>query len=266
MRLVKESGAHFSLSEDSDLFPGKVGTLIENGVFASKVPVMMSVVGGEANYLLSRKVFPDVYKKGPDATTHELRQALQQHLSNLCTLTTPEDIYEIVAQEYMYHNSSKARFQGFLQAVADSWFVSKAAKFAQKVEDTNSRAYFMQFNVKPSMYDKMQEKYPRPYNFTTADHGDDLPFVFGLPFIADYTIGKSPPMSFTTKEEQISRKLMHTIVHFAKTGFPLKELNWSRYPSFLYVGESWKIENNILSERKMRLWNDLVNSIPHDES
>lgn len=69
------------------------------------------------------------------------------------------------------------------------------------------------------MYDKMPNEYPRPYNFTTADHADDLPFVFGFPFIADYTAGESPFMCFTTEEENISKKLMHTIAHFAKTGY-----------------------------------------------
>lgn len=76
----------------------------------------------------------------------------------------------------------------------------------------------MRFNVKPSMYDKMPDEYPRPYNFTTADHTDDLPYVFGFPFISEYIGGDNPPMSFTASEKETSRKLMHTIAHFAKTG------------------------------------------------
>lgn len=116
---------------------------------------MMSVVGGEADYLLSRKIFPEIYKKGmnhaetscftifvdfhslfvgPTASIQDLRQAMEKHVRDLWTLATSDDVYEIIVQEYMSHSSSEDRFQGFLQAAADCWFVSKAAKFAQKLE------------------------------------------------------------------------------------------------------------------------------------
>lgn len=267
MRFAKESKADFKLSEDKTLFPDRVRVLIEKKLFASTVPVLMGVTSGEANYILSRKRFADLYEKGPKASREELKDGLKQILGALYPPKNIEKITSAVIQEYLDknngENSGLRNFESFLKAVADFWFVSKSAKLAGKLKEAGQRTYFFEFTLKPSMYDTKSDEYPRPYNFSSPDHADDLLYAFGFPFIADYVVEENA-MSFTDTERDISKKFMHIIAQFAKTGVPPAEMNWPEYPRYLRFGRTLEVQSQPFRDKRMKFWNEIINKIAFD--
>lgn len=68
------------------------------------------------------------------------------------------------------------------------------------------------------MYKAKAELFPRKYNWTSADHGDELPFLLGLPFIAEFS-GKDAPLVFTNDEKNLSKNIMKFVARFAATGY-----------------------------------------------
>ena len=80
--------------------------------------------------------------------------------------------------------------------------------------DNGANVYFYQFSKKPRYYDSTN-KITRTYEVKRPDHSEDQGFLLGYPFLPEI-YGRG--MTFTEDEVLLSRKLMHTLASFAKTG------------------------------------------------
>lgn len=104
--------------------------------------------------------------------------------------------------------------EGITQVLSDvvAQLVFKCAAYALTTNFTKNpqrRAYFYQFDPRP----KKSLLYPWAKK---AIHMDEIPFVFGAPFVERE--------NFTEKERQLSRTMMTYWSNFAKTGIP--DVQW----------------------------------------
>ncbi|XP_039255623.2 fatty acyl-CoA hydrolase precursor, medium chain-like [Styela clava] len=262
MKLVKDMDINFKMLEDRDLFPVPINEAIETKTFVSSVPVMMGVMNGEQNYLLSRRVFSNIYLKGPDLTRSEAESALRNLFHDRYQSGNVDAILKAVTLEYLdpkkVGNKGMKLYKGTMEAIADCWFVSKSARFAEKVKESGQRAYFFEFTLKPAMYDARPKDFPRLFKFDTADHADDFPYMFGLPFVRELAGGDNPALYFSDIDKEISKKFMHLIAHFAKTGSPPEELGWPQYPRYAVINKGITISKDNFQSNRMYFWNEVI--------
>ncbi|NXO88208.1 SASB hydrolase, partial [Sitta europaea] len=84
-----------------------------------------------------------------------------------------------VYKEYMGAAESPAQVRdGLLEAMGDVYFVISAVKVARDHRDAGNPVYFYEFQHRPSSMDGVVPE------FVKADHGAEIAFVFGKPFLA----------------------------------------------------------------------------------
>ncbi|XP_078526705.1 fatty acyl-CoA hydrolase precursor, medium chain-like [Lissotriton helveticus] len=99
----------------------------------------------------------------------------------------------------------------YFEMLADMTFVIPGLKTARHHRDSGHPVYFYEFQHRPSQYGDS-----RP-DFVKADHGDELGFVFGGPFMDHDVIIMG---NATDEEKDLSKKMMKYWANFARTGNP----------------------------------------------
>ncbi|NWU11104.1 SASB hydrolase, partial [Cephalopterus ornatus] len=81
--------------------------------------------------------------------------------------------------EYIGNADSPAQVRdGLLDALGDAFFVFSSIESARFHRDTGNPVYFYEFQHRPS---EVEGVLP---DFVKADHGAEIAFVFGKPFLA----------------------------------------------------------------------------------
>ncbi|NXU51604.1 SASB hydrolase, partial [Turnix velox] len=124
---------------------------------------------------------------------------------------------ERVYKEYMGKAENPAQVRdGVLDAMGDSFFVFSSVEVARYHRDAGNPVYFYEYQHRQSWASNIMPDYVK------ADHGAEIAFVFGRPFL----IGQA-----TKEEEQLSRNIMRYWTNFARNGNPNGEdlVHWPEY-------------------------------------
>ncbi|NWY70944.1 SASB hydrolase, partial [Erithacus rubecula] len=89
------------------------------------------------------------------------------------------EIADRVYKEYIGDAESPAQVRdGVLDAMGDLYFVISSVEVARYHRDAGNPVYFYEFQHRASSLDGLVPE------FVKADHGAEIPFVFGKPFLA----------------------------------------------------------------------------------
>ncbi|XP_066184076.1 fatty acyl-CoA hydrolase precursor, medium chain-like isoform X2 [Sylvia atricapilla] len=175
------------------------------------------------------------------------RQILQSNLAVFIKGITSEDV-DRVYKEYMGDAESPAQVRdGLLDAMGDLFFVISAVEVARYHRDAGNPVYFYEFQHRPSSVEGVVPE------FVKADHGVEIAFVFGKPFLAG---------DATKEENKLSRTVMRYWTNFAKNGNPNGEglVHWPQYDleeKYLGIDLEQKAAEK-LKEHRVEFWAQLM--------
>ncbi|XP_066184080.1 fatty acyl-CoA hydrolase precursor, medium chain-like isoform X2 [Sylvia atricapilla] len=175
------------------------------------------------------------------------RQILQSNLVVFIKGITSEDV-DRVYKEYMGDAESPAQVRdGLLDAMGDLFFVISAVEVARYHRDAGNPVYFYEFQHRPSSVEGVVPE------FVKADHGAEIAFVLGKPFLAG---------DATKEENKLSRTVMRYWTNFAKNGNPNGEglVHWPQYDleeKYLGIDLEQKAAEK-LKEHRMKFWAQLM--------
>uniref|UniRef100_A0A8C3FJ43 Carboxylesterase type B domain-containing protein n=1 Tax=Chrysemys picta bellii TaxID=8478 RepID=A0A8C3FJ43_CHRPI len=129
----------------------------------------------------------------------------------------PSESVSVVADEYLGDTDDPAELrERFQDMMGDIIFVIPALQVSKYHRDSGAPLYFYEFQHRPSTF-----KDTKP-DFVKADHGDEVGFVFGGPFLRS---------DATEEEKHLSRTIMKYWANFARNGNPNGEglVEWPVY-------------------------------------
>ncbi|TSK45832.1 Fatty acyl-CoA hydrolase precursor, medium chain [Bagarius yarrelli] len=154
----------------------------------------------------------------------ELLQAQEFHKVPLITGVTNDEfgwllprphtqyINELVLEEYLGSSEDPIQIRdAFTEMMGDLVFTIPALTLARAHKAAGAPVYLYEFQHPPSII-----QVNRP-SFVRTDHGDELPFVFGLCFGNAHVKATA---SFSTEEKELCRTMMAYWGNFARTGTP----------------------------------------------
>ncbi|KAJ7424231.1 Fatty acyl-CoA hydrolase precursor, medium chain [Willisornis vidua] len=166
----------------------------------------------------------------------------------------PADFLPMIIDEYVGDTDDPAEQRDrFLDLLGDMAIVMPAIKALNYHRESGAPAYFFEFQHRPSSYWDSKPEYVK------ADHGDEVGFVFGGPFLA----GEIQLRSEVTEEEKnLSRTLMKYWANFARNGNPNGEglVEWPSYnlnEEYLQINLKQKKARK-LKEEKVEFWRKLM--------
>ncbi|KFO60511.1 Fatty acyl-CoA hydrolase precursor, medium chain, partial [Corvus brachyrhynchos] len=175
------------------------------------------------------------------------RRILQSSLALFIKGITSE-VVDRVYKEYMGDAESPAQVRdGLLEAMGDVFFVISAVEVARYHRDAGNPVYFYEFQHRPSSAEGVIPA------FVKADHGAEIAFVFGKPFLAG---------DATKEENTLSRTVMRYWTNFAKNGNPNGEglVHWPQYDleeRYLGIDLQQKAAEK-LKEHRVEFWAQLT--------
>ncbi|XP_056356692.1 fatty acyl-CoA hydrolase precursor, medium chain-like isoform X1 [Oenanthe melanoleuca] len=178
------------------------------------------------------------------------RQILQTNLA-LIIQRPVSDIADKVYKEYIEEAQSPAQVRdGLLDAMGDLYFVISSVEVARYHRDAGNPVYFYEFQHRASSLDGLVP------DFVKADHGAEIAFVFGKPFLAG---------GATKEEDKLSRTVMRYWTNFAKNGNPNGEglVHWPQYgqeEKYLGIDLEQKVAEK-LKERRVEFWAQIKKQI-----
>uniref|UniRef100_A0A8D2Q0I6 Carboxylic ester hydrolase n=1 Tax=Zosterops lateralis melanops TaxID=1220523 RepID=A0A8D2Q0I6_ZOSLA len=144
--------------------------------------------------------------------------------------------------EYLGDTEDPAELRDrFLDLLGDMAIVMPAIKALNYYRESGAPTYFFEFQHRPSAYWDSKPDYVK------ADHGDEVGFVFGGPFL---------------EERNLSRTLMKYWANFARNGNPNGEglVEWPSYnlnEEYLQINLQQKKDRK-LKEKKVEFWKKVI--------
>ncbi|XP_069822445.1 fatty acyl-CoA hydrolase precursor, medium chain-like isoform X2 [Dendropsophus ebraccatus] len=203
-------------SIDGAFFPKPVEQILANKE-ANGVPFLTGVTNQEFGWILPSTMNITGFQEGME------RETVHEILKNLPILGPVSSATSLLIDEYFRDETDPAEIRNrFLDLVGDLIFVIPALKTAMYHRDSGHPTYFYEFQHRPSLFADSKP------GFVKADHGDELFFVIGAPFLEGDVLFAG---ASTEEEEVLSKVVMKYWANFARTGDPNGPglVNWSQY-------------------------------------
>lgn len=233
-----------SSTVDGVFFPKSPRELLSEKAI-NAVPYIIGVNNCEFGWVIPEMMkFPD-FTEGLDK---EVARQVLQSLFVLSFESFTSDTVDLIFNEYIGKAESRAQVRdGLLDAIGDHTFVFPAVEVARYHRDAGHPVYFYEFQHRPSSATGVVPE------FVKADHGDEIAFVFGKPFLAG---------NATEEENKLSRAVMKYWTNFARNGNPNGEglVHWPQYDldeRYLEIDLIQKAAKK-LKEDKMEFWVQLT--------
>uniref|UniRef100_A0A4X2KV84 Carboxylesterase type B domain-containing protein n=1 Tax=Vombatus ursinus TaxID=29139 RepID=A0A4X2KV84_VOMUR len=110
----------------------------------------------------------------------------------------PPKLGQLMIEEYLRDTEDPGEYRAqFQEIMGDFLFVIPSLKVAKYQHSHSSPVYFYEFQHRPSVLTDVKP------DFVKADHGDELPFVFGTPLLGE-----------GTEEEQLLSHRIMNLIHW----------------------------------------------------
>ncbi|KGL90348.1 Fatty acyl-CoA hydrolase precursor, medium chain, partial [Charadrius vociferus] len=159
-----------------------------------------------------------------------------------------------IVDEYLGNTDDPAELRDqFLDLLGDVGIVMPSIKALNYHRESGAPTYFFEYQHRPTSYWDSKPEYVK------ADHGDEVGFVFGGPYLAGDIQLRS---EVTEEEKNLSRTLMKYWANFARNGNPNGEglVEWPSYnlnEEYLQINLKQKKARK-LREKKVDFWRKVV--------
>nr|XP_025044193.1 fatty acyl-CoA hydrolase precursor, medium chain-like isoform X4 [Pelodiscus sinensis] len=200
-------GAHILSPLSKGLFHKAIsesGVAQVPGSFISHLQVVANTIANLSGCEITSSAMVQCLRKKMDKEIMTLNADLLKNF--------PPESVSVVADEYLGDTDDPAELRDrFQDLMGDILFVIPALQVSKYHRDAGAPLYFYEFQHRPSIF-----KDTKP-DFVKADHGDEIGFVFGGPFLeSDVKIIAEA----TEEEKHLSRTIMKYWANFARNGNP----------------------------------------------
>ncbi|XP_028624439.1 pyrethroid hydrolase Ces2e-like isoform X3 [Grammomys surdaster] len=224
---------------DGEFLPNHPQELLTSVDF-HPVPSIIGVNNDEYGWLLPMIL-------GSDQTINKItRETLQAVLKNTTTqMMLPPECSDLLMEEYMGNTEDTETLQAqFREMMGDFMFIIPALQVAH-FQRSHAPVYFYEF-----CHEANYLKDVRPPH-VKADHGDEVPFVFGNSFWG-------MKLDLTVEEKLLSRRMMKYWANFARHGNPNSE-GLPHWPVFDHDEQYLKLDTQpavgqSLKARRLKFW------------
>ncbi|KAK4814392.1 hypothetical protein QYF61_018151 [Mycteria americana] len=219
---------HKAISESGILIPPDKDLLLSTDLKTSKIPGLKEI--GD--------------KKSITSTLEFL----------LPMMDVPSEFLPVIVDEYLGNTDDPAELRDrFLDLLGDVGIVMPSIKALNYHRESGAPAYFFEYQHRPTSYWDSKPEYVK------ADHGDEVGFVFGGPYLAGDIQLRS---EVTEEEKNLSRTLMKYWANFARNGNPNGEglVDWPSYnlsEEYLQINLKQKKARK-LKEKKVDFWRKVM--------
>uniref|UniRef100_A0A8B9SK45 Carboxylic ester hydrolase n=1 Tax=Anas platyrhynchos TaxID=8839 RepID=A0A8B9SK45_ANAPL len=161
----------------------------------------------------------------------------------------PAELLPMITDEYLGNTDDPAELRDqFLDLLGDVGVVMPSIKALNYHKETGAPTYFFEYQHRPTAYRDSKPEYVK------ADHGDEVGFVFGGPYLAGDIA--------TEEEKNLSKTLMKYWANFARNGDPNGEglVEWPSYnlnEEYLQINLEQKKARK-LKEKKVDFWKKIM--------
>ncbi|KAM3918376.1 fatty acyl-CoA hydrolase precursor, medium chain-like [Leptodactylus fuscus] len=183
------------------------------------------------------------------------KETVHSTLKNSPHLGITSYMIPLLLDEYFGDTDNPAELRNrFLDLCGDISLVIPSLRAARYHRDSGSPVFFYEFQHRPSVL-----KNQRP-DFVKSDHGDELMFVFGGPFLRDgafFSMGDTPD-----EERTLSKAVMKYWANFARNGDPNGPglVHWPRFDfeeSYLEINLQQQSAKNLRAQ-KAQFWAEIL--------
>ncbi|XP_051030251.1 acylcarnitine hydrolase-like [Phodopus roborovskii] len=201
------------------------------------VPCIIGVNNDEYGWILPKTI-------GTDQTIKNItRETLQALLKSIAAkMNLPPECSDLLMEEYMGDTEDTQTLQiQFNEMIGDFFIIIPALQVAN-FQYSHAPVYFYEFCHDTNFFKEI-----RPHH-VKADHGDEVPFVFGSSFWGIKS-------DFTEEEELLSRRMMKYWTNFARHGNPNSEglPYWPVFDEYLQLDIQPTL-GQALKARRLKFW------------
>ncbi|XP_027476163.1 carboxylesterase 3 isoform X4 [Zalophus californianus] len=195
-----------SYTVDGTFFPKSPMELLRDRHFHS-VPFLVGVNNHEFGWLIPRGWgFLD---KMQQMSMEDILAMVKPYLASM---DVPPEVMPSIIDEYLGSSSdTEAKRNAFQDILADITIILPSLNFSRNLRDSGVPIFFYEFQHRPSSFTKIKPEWVK------ADHGAEIAFMFGGPFLTDENSLLAFPEA-TEEEKQLSLTMMAQWTQFARTG------------------------------------------------
>ncbi|CAG0897892.1 unnamed protein product, partial [Cyprideis torosa] len=174
----------------------------------ARFDVMQGVVRAESFHLFSSREIQYGLQE------REMNQMISDFVKNVYSQKS-RDVYAAVMVEYTDWSEPSGdlarRRQKAMDILSDARWIAPQVKTAELHSNLRSQSYFYEF-----LHQTQHGVFPEDFG---CIHGQELPYVFGLP-VAQSNTGIYGPRNYTDAEKQLSELVMMNWANFIESGDP----------------------------------------------